>query len=377
MKRLVGFAFVSSLAATTAVAASGCELFTHPGDFEVDAGVPFKGFCNECDAGEGELDRPPCPGDGTGDDGLVHVYAARRLRFGKPTDWRGKNAESFHLGFDRDCSTRPKGTPALCKLSVPDAGPMPPWEALPHGIDSSLTQRIFGPLYDLAATAHRDIDLDAEFSKRDAEGLEGVILTVDGWNGEENDDHVKFNLFSSPGLSRSNGPIRWDGTDSWDRYPDGPGVENYFRIVDATGYVASGVMVLDLRPRGDVNLRFGSIYNSFRLTVHEVVFAGKLSKDKLEGLTMSALADVDSALESVDEAKQVLSACDPLAEAYLGANLPPLLIGAADMPSDRSNRPDAPCDAVSFAFAIDAESALLGGRRNAPKETPDAGCNGP
>jgi hypothetical protein len=51
---------------------------------------------------------------------------------------------------------------------------MPPWEGLPHGIDSSLKQRIFGPLYDAAAAADRDVDLDKEFSRRDEEGLEGL-----------------------------------------------------------------------------------------------------------------------------------------------------------------------------------------------------------
>jgi hypothetical protein len=377
MKRITPIALVLGLAASAAAVASGCELFTHPGDFEVDAGVPFSGFCNECPAGEEDLARPPCPNGGTGDDGHQYVFASKHLSFGKPSDWTGKNAESFHNGFDRDCSTRPKGTPVLCKLTIPDAGPMPPWEGLPHGIDSSLSQRIFGPLYTAAAAAHQKVDLDAEFSKRDAEGLEGLILTVDGWNGEEDDDHVVFNLYSSPGVSKANGPVRWDGTDVWDLYPDGPGVEDYFRIADAEGYVSKGVIVLDLRPQGDINLRFGSIYNSFRLTVHEVIFAGKITKDKFDGLTMSALADVDSALESVDDAKRVLSACNPLAELYLGANLPPLLIGAADMPSDKANPIDSPCDSISFAFSIDAYGAKLGGKRDAAKEGPDAGCDTP
>jgi hypothetical protein len=358
-------------------AASGCEFLTHPNDFEVDAGVPYVGFCNECDAGDADLARPPCPGVGSGDDGTRYVFASRELRFGKPSQWQGANAASFHLGFDRDCSTRPEGTPVLCRYTIPDGGPMPPWEPLPHGIDSSLSQRIFAPLYEAAAMAHQKVDLDAEFSKRDEEGKEGLIFTVEGWNGEPDDDHVVFNLYSSPGISKSNGPIRWDGTDVWDLYPEGPGVQEYFRIADAEGYVSHGVIVLDVRALGDVNLRFGSIYNSFRLTVHDVVFAGNISKDRLDGFTMSALADVSSALESVDEATQVLSACDPLAELYLGANLPPLLIGAADMPSDKSNPLDSPCDAISFAWSIDAQKAVIGGRRSAPPLPPDAGCNGP
>ncbi len=375
--KLAPLAFVLGLASAAAAMATGCELFTHPSDYAVDAGVPFHGFCNECPAGEEDLERPPCPGVGSGDDGTTHVYAARHLRFGKPEDWTGKNADSFHLGFDRDCSTRPKGTPVLCRYTIPDGGPMPAWEPLPHGIDSSLTQRIFGPLYMAAAAVKQKVDLDAEFSKRDEEGKEGLILTVTGWNGEPDDDHVVFNLFSSPGLSKDSGPIQWDGTDVWDLYPEGPGVQEYIRIADAEGYVNQGVLVVDIRSQGDVNLRFGSVYNSFRLTVHEVVFAGKLSKDRMDGFTMSALADVASALESVGDATRVLSACDPLAEAYLGVNLPPLLIGAADMPSDKSNPIDSPCDAISFSWAIDAQQAVIGGRRNAPTLPPDAGCNGP
>jgi hypothetical protein len=147
-------------------------------------------------------------------------------------------------------------------------------------------------------------------------------------------------------------------------------VQSYFRIADAEGYVAEGTMALDLRPAGDISLRFGSVSNSFRLIVHETVFAGKLSKDRLS-TTMSALADVDGALESVDDANDVLSACDPLAEAYLGLNLPPLLIGAADMPSDPHHPKSAKCDAISFALEIDAEAALLSGKTSdKPRESP-------
>lgn len=355
----------AAMFATTASGALACEVFTHADDYAVNA-TPYSGWCNECPATNEDLRHPPCPSsDGVdGDDGQQHVYATRALHFGHPSDWQGANASSFHLGYDLDCSSRPDGVPVLCAPIAVDGGPHLPWQSLPHGIDNSLMQRIFAPLYDLAKKAGRDIDLDAEYSAQQNSGELGLLVLVRGWNGGADDANVVVDITSSPGISPDNGPPRWNGTDRWDRYDDIPGMQTrYYSISNMPCYVASGQLVCDYRFAGDVSLRFGSPSLSFRLLVHDVTFAGTIDADHLDYFTMNARADLASAYDEIDETAQVLSGCDPVGEAYLESTLGDLLAGAADLPSSVGAPVDQTCDSVSFSWALDAQKALLGGYR--------------
>jgi hypothetical protein len=353
---------------------SACELLTHPSDYAIDAGVPYDGFCNVCPESGADLLHPPCPNGGDGDDGETYVFAQRSVRFGRPGDWTGEDAASFDVGFDLDCSERPEGEPVLCAPVTPDAGTPVPWKPMPHGIDNALVQRIFGPLYETAANAGQDLDLDAEYSKNAEAGKLGLLVVVEGWNGEADDAHVVMSIHSSPGVSEGNGPPRWDGTDRWDRFSDLPGTAtSFFTIERAEGYVSGGSLVVDYRSRGDVSFRFGSPARSVRLFLHDVVFAAKLTRDALRPMTMVARADVSGAYEEIPDIARVLGACDPLAETFLLASLPSLLIGAADMPSELGARPESSCDSISFGWTFEAQKARMGGHRAASGE-PDAGC---
>ena len=355
----------------TSVAAlplAGCELITDAGEYAV-----YDGLCNRCPKSTHDLRHPPCPNQSeVQDTGETYTYAARKLFFGKPEDWR--EGSSFSLGYDLDCSERPNGArPVLCR-ERPGASDELPWEHLPRGIDNALATRIFGPLYDTAAMFGQNIDLDATYSADQEEGRLGTLITITGWNGTADDPAVVVSLHSSPGVSAENGPPRWDGTDTWDLYSDIPGnISRYFQIENMPGYVANGMLVIDYRSRGDISYRFGSPQTSFRITVREVSFIGYLDTERLTNFNMVAVAPLVSIFDEVDEAAKVLSSCDPAGEAFLKEKLEQLLIFAVDMPTEPGRPVNDVCDGISFAWALDGQRALVGGFKE-ESALPDAGC---
>jgi hypothetical protein len=364
-----------SLGATAlgGVTTGGCELVTNAGDYEVRPS--YEGWCTEC-SGSAGLRHPPCPPDiADGSDGRTYIFGARRmyLTAGGPDAWSGPNAESFQLGYDIDCSNRPDGQPVLCTPLDVD-NPIA-WAPMPHGIDNSTTQRVFGPLLETAKAAGQELDLDAEYSDDYEHGRLGVIVTIDEWNGEPDDPHVVVSVSSSPGTSESNGPPRWDGTDRWDTYNELAGQSTrFFRIQQVDGYVSGGVLVVDYRDRGDTVFTFGNPELFFEMIVNQVGFAGRLTKDELTFFTMSAVVDLARLLDDIPDLASILSACDPLGEQYLNMELDRLLVGAADMPRDPTAPPNQPCDGISFSWAVDLERVQLGGKR--PTPDPGATCLG-
>jgi hypothetical protein len=359
---------VATLTLIAALAGSGCELITRADEYAV-----YEGLCNTCPKSASELRHAPCPNDSAiPNTSERYVYAARKLYFGKPADWE-ENAATFALGYDMDCSNRPNdGRPVLCK---PRAGATDdPWLQLPRGIDNSLATRIFGPLYETAAKAGREINLDETYSADQEVGRLGTLVVIDEWNGTPDDPAVVMSIYSSPGVSDENGPPRWDGTDEWDRYSDVPGNESkFFKVEAAPGYVANGVLVVDYRSRGDISYRFGSPQTSFRIIVREVSFIGFVNADRIDNFNMIAVAPFTDIFGEVDEAAKVLASCDPIGEAFLKEQLKKLLIGAADMPANRNSPVNDECDGITFAWALDGRRAKLAGFKE-ESALPDAGC---
>jgi hypothetical protein len=348
---------------------------THAGDYAIDDTPPYVGLCNECVAGGKDLRHAPCPPSaGAADKSEPFVYAARAMHFGKPADWKGPNADAFRLGYDLDCSDRPQGTPVLCKPRPLEGPNAVPWQPMPHGIDNTLVQRIFTPLYEQAEAFGMAFDVDATYSANMEQGRNGIVVIVDHWNGAGDDPAVFVNVYSSPGLSEDNGPPRWDGTDTWDNYTTEGGLDTkYFKVDRAEGYVAGGVLVADYRKRGDVSLRFGTLEASFRLFVHDLFLVGAITPDRIDYLTLTAVADLATTLDAVPDLARVLGACNEQAEAYLNVVLVDLLTGAADMPSSSGKPADSLCDAISFSWAFDAQKAKIGGER-ADSPVVDGGC---
>src|SRR5580704_6701997 len=287
--------------ALLAVVAPACELATHAFDYEIDTAAAPPGLCDACPASADGLRHPPCPVFLPAPDlPRTFTFAARRASFGHAADFA---TAAPVLGYDLDCSDRPLGgRPVLCRPSSEEG-----WQALPEGIDDAFFQRVLEPIY-AAEIQSRPFDLDAVVSSALEQGLYGLVVSVDRWNGALDDTDVEVTVRSSPGLAGGAAPA-WNGADTWLTFPD----------VDADG------------------------------TRH-----------------MPSAHDAALGL-----AGAVATCGDAPATAFVGA-LPPRIEGAADMPSDPTASPADPCDAISFAWAFDAEPAKIGGA--APPEAAGPAC---
>lgn len=371
-------AIALGLPAALAIGGAACELITHASDFSVAPHVRFDGACNRCpeDAGA-NLRHVPCPNpSGAKDSDVIFTYAARRFYLGHAYEWEEPRlVPSFNLGFDIDCSARRNGEPANCAPLPLDGGIAAPWTSLPHGIDNSLSQRVLAPLTAAAASMGKNVDLDVLVSENYERGSAGFIVQIEQWNRTLDDPNVKVSLFASPGIAAENGPPNWNGDDTWSTYGEDFNVTGrYFKLLKASGYVTNGVLIVDARSKGLVNFRFsaggtlGSGPRSF--LVSDLVFSGKLTEERVDHLVMSGITPLASIYDAAEDAARLFTGCDPIAAANLKPRVTELLVGAADVPSDPDN-PGGPCDAISFAIALDAEKAQLG---DVGTEAEDAGC---
>lgn len=357
---------------------ASCELLTHASDFSVAPHVRFDGACNRCreDAGA-NLRHVPCPNPNVAKDSeAIFTYAARRFYF--RTTYEGEEPRlvpDFNLGFDIDCLAGRSGEHANCKPIPLDGGIATPWASLPHGIDNSLSQRVLAPLTAAANDVGKSVDLDELVSANYERGSAGFIVQIEQWNRTLDDPSIKVSLFASPGIAAENGPPNWNGGDTWSTYGEDFNVTGrYFKLLKASGYVTNGVLVVDARAKGFVNFRFsagGTIGSGPRsFLVSDLVFSGKLTEERIDHLVMSGITPLASIYDAAEDAARLFTGCDPMAAAKLKPRVTELLVGAADVPSDPDN-PGGPCDAISFAIALDAVKARLGAVGTEPE---GAGC---
>jgi hypothetical protein len=337
-----------------AASASACELVSHAFDYQVGAppAAPAGALCAVCLDTSADLRHAPCPTPASAPDlDRAFVFAARRSYLGHGADL---TAASFDLGFDLDCSDRPDGgLPVLCAPRAATG-----WAPLPHGIDNALLGRVIAPIYD-AAPPGRGIDLDTLISDELELGRYGVVVAVSQWNGLPDDDSVEVTLRSSPGLA-SGGLPAWGGGDVWAPYPDvdADGVRR-FALDRAPGYVAGGVLVVDARALGARLLRFGPGATHLDLLVADLTLAGALTPDRLDRFTLSGILAQPAARSAALGLAASVGPCSGGRTSVFLAALPAQIAIAPDMPTDPSATPADPCDAISFGWALDAESAQL------------------
>ena len=327
-----------------ALGLSGCELITEAHEFEF-----HEGLCTECV--EPDLKRAPCPTPSEAPDlDEDFVFAAEEGRF------TGLDAQGRLPGLDRDCSAEAKPSRCRPRVDPPTNG----WEPRPMGIDNSAAQRMFMPLEELAAAAGYESNLNLDY--RDGLHL-GLLVILRNYNGTPDDSSVEVSLHSSPGVSKSNGPPRWDGTDTWDLHDGEDGSpEPFLRIERAEGYVSGGVLVVDYRHKGQQTFRINTGFGEpFRLLVRDIVLVGNIDSETMRDVVFSAIADYDSLIESVPAASQTLAACFPEVVSTVEQLLGIYLEEAVDMPSATASSEDELCGGVSLAFSAWGKRARLGG----------------
>ena len=363
------------------LAPCGCERITNSSDYEVSVPEAFEGLCNACPDEGLDLRHPPCPvASSVRDRNEQFVYVWRYYKLGfNPDDWTGPNADAFDLGIDLDCSSRlPTGRPSLCvPRTLPEGRKETPWLPLPHGIDNAMSQRVLGPLFELAEEMEQDAALDKGLNAAIAAGGSSVLIAVENWNGTPNDPKVTARIVSVAGISEQNGgPPRWDGNDLWDALSDGADPESRFGAPNTTfksdhAYVANGTLVLDLQFLGVADLTI--INNGARLDIamHNLAVIGDISEDALLNVSVLGLWSHGDMKRASSDIADFLSGCDPLKRSFLDKLLPDLIDSAPDLPLSTSS-PTQPCDAMSVGYGAQAYRARIGGFR--PVSSLPGGC---
>jgi hypothetical protein len=391
VKRAVVIAALASIAAATA-----CEKLTHVSDFSIpaEAGVaeageppatPADEICRRCAnvAGAADLRHPPCPTEGSGDDGQVYVYAWRRFRLGVSTDpsktTKDPSSYDTQVGYDLDCSERlPDGLPVKCAAILPDGGSDAekyPWEPWPRGIDNALGQRFLGPLfvsaYNLDMTTQ---SLDDQFSQQLELGKGSILTIVYGWNGTDDDKKVSVRIVSAAGVvGADTDPSivpKWDGTDKWvagtaQADPEAPeAFRDQVPLVNSKtddAYVAGGVLVVDysfLKPLYNHIVKGGVVVE---VPLYDMHMVAKITQDALSFEQFFGRWPLASIAQNNDQIASFLGACDPNRVAALKFSLPVLTQHAADFLVDDSQPPSTTCDALTVTYAADAQRASIGG----------------
>jgi len=377
--------------AAVAAAAMACEKIVHFEDFQLaqDSGVvvqsdteapatPADEICRRCQSNAG-LRHPPCPTEGSGDDGVVYVYAWRKLQLGVDADPKktlDPPSYNLNVGYDLDCSDRmPNGFPVKCQALFGDGGPDAqkyPWQAYPQGIDNALAQRFLGPLYVSAKNLDPTTEpLDVSFSKQLEAGHGSVLTIVYGWNGLPDDKKVSVRIVSAVGLVGSDvEPAivpKWDGTDKWiaatgqadpDLHSDQIPLVNS-KTDDA--YVAGGVLVVDysfLKPLYNHIVNGGV---ALEVPLYDMHMVANITKDALRYEQFFGRWPLENFASKNDDIAAFLAACDPAKLFALKRALPGLSRSAADFVLLDTTPATEGCDALSVTWAADAQRASIGG----------------
>jgi hypothetical protein len=379
------------VALAIAAAPIACERLTHVSDFDiapdaspvVEAGeppaTPADEICRRCSPST-TLRHPPCPTEGSGDDGVVYVYAWRRLRLGVSADPTKTAADptsyDTRVGYDLDCSSRaPNGFPVKCAAIFPDGGPDAekyPWEPYPAGIDNALAQRFLGPLFVSAYKLDNTTEpLDVTFSQQLERGKGSILTIVYGWNGTPDDKKVSVRIVSTAGIvGADTDPTilpKWDGTDKWiaataERDPDL--ASDQIPLVNSKtddAYIAGGVLVVDfsfLKPLYNHIVNGGV---ALEVPLYDMHMVADITKDALSYEQFFGRWPLENFAAKNDDIAAFLAACDQAKTFALQHALPGLSRSAADFLLDDTMPPSSACDALTVTWAADAQRASIGG----------------
>jgi len=362
------------------------------------------------DSGRGpgcDVRRPPARSTAEGDDGSTRLYAIRAVRLNQAMDvWRT-------TGYDLDglCSEEPE---LRVECDAP-SGVAPPALDGEGGTDNSLG----GNLLPVILAVRDDFYDRAESGQ--SQGLGAIMIQIEGWNGEANDDRVEATFMQtvfgsgvrlmeplgeldvSEMMLRIDGEAQvlpaWEGDDWFYARNDGflEGDINRPRSVDDNAYVTDDTLVMRLPDRfpfylgGDetgVNVALTDVVFTVRLTadhvrVEEAILAGRWSSlDILSGVestgicpgsedydALSRLLDVAVDIRSVPESGGPGVACDAISVGLafddgVLANLAGVHPGFP--------LPD-PCAVVVMDGGVDAgDAGIDGGTDAATDAAPDA-----
>jgi hypothetical protein len=286
-------------------------------------------------------DLPPLADDGR-DIGQI-VTAVTQLHVVGPIN------EGRSQGFDLDrLCTCPE--PAACTGSKPGA----PCDVADTGIDNA-GENLFRTL--VGAGVSLD---DTGLLTGIMQGQYGIIVRIEGYDGELDDPDVKVAFFNAVTVNGDGGVPRNDGTDSWTVDSESLLDGRFPTYFSSKAYVAGGILVAEferlvVRARIPYGQKSWSLVELELRSAHLVARLGpraarqaSLEEGTIAGRTPAA-AILTQGMRS--------GACR---DSGSYEALKPLVCASRDLPLDpaRDGR-DTPCDALSLAIGFAARPALI------------------
>jgi len=318
-------------------------------------------------------DRPPPSNDKV----LPPIYlAVQSTRLGSlGEDGKLSNTAWQEIGFDLDgvCtgvdSCTGDDSPPSCKPTVPQIS-----------IDGlNCRDNTFGRLeYAVALVPElsRKYGLsDDAFNCALCVGDYNYLFRISGYNGEENDDHVRLDLYASAGLEK---PLPWDCADpSWKDRPcftpdnqltvsadsmaqprPGPDLSDA-KISDVNAYVRDGYLVATFPDETYLWFPgYKALVVAYPINLQKGLVAGKLARGG-DGVWRITDGTIGGRIRAADIVKgfRDLGLCDAdpnytLMTDFVNKNL--------DVLVDGRNDPNATCDAMSAGIAFQGQQVLAG-----------------
>jgi hypothetical protein len=318
------------------------------------------------DAGPGcDLKRPPLRPEGADDpgDGTTFVYAIRGITLDQNEGrWRT-------IGYDLDgiCS-EPRGDPpevrVECRAPSPSA---PPAEDGERGTDNALGAEVL-PLFLIGMP-----DLPEVTQADQSKGVGVALITITGWNGEDDDPQVQV-VFAQSAFGTTVPPERVDsfGYDLVDRTlfvngepwpaPEWAGEDHWYarsdnflegdidrpRISDDNAYVTGGTLVMRLPDRFPLTFSGQLLTTTFLLS--DAYFTVDISPDR-QSVDRAIMAGRFATLDILETIRGA-GVC-PGSDDY--DSLSRLLDLAADIRTvPGTGGPGAVCDALSVGFLYES-----------------------
>lgn len=241
----------------------------------------------------------------------------------------------------------------------------------PNGIDNTMSK-----LMKLVATAAGLGSFgSAYFSAKANEGLWGMLIKIDNYNGLEDDPSVEVAVLVSPGFGMTDaGPPKWNGADTWPVSEASIDKDAGVPVYQSAGaYVSNNVLVAAL-PTASLVISGGM--ETITINVTGGVLTGTLQgAGGLFRLTNGILAgrwreaDVFKALSSYRDSNGKPFCTDAT---LFYNNAKGAVCNSRDILADGTGAKSLPCDSLSLGIGFTAEPAALGEMKVPAAPTP--GC---
>ena len=298
---------------------------------------------------------PPRPPASTeGDDTSARVWALKDVVLDQSGDiWRT-------IGWNLD-EVETESIMDFHPCTPPDA-PVPPLDGI-AGTDNAFGKSILSQIIMFNSAFEAN-------AREEMEEGEAILVSLRGWNGEDDDPQVEVTMIQALGVNRADGePLpQWDGDDRWIQAdtsfvggnPDVP------QIFNDNAYVADRMIVFQLPDRRPITLPWVDS-NRFDLFLIDAMLTGTISEDgqRLEQVWLTGRYPT----VELNMAWEIAGLCEGTASRAI---IDMLLASELDIrdPVGSGTGPSVTCNAISLALELTGYLADLDAIASPPDPQP-------